>query len=421
MPAVPKHVVPVVVQQHAEESAILRNIRSVLVAAPHLKLHHLRRLDDRIAAHLDGLAVAGEYGSGLCDAALENPGAGEVFAVAVRALESRDARRLDRLFALAAAVPEAWRGLISAFGWVSGSSLQGTIKELLASKDALRRGVGIAACTMHRVDPAGALDAAMADPDARLRARALRAAGEVGRLALQGACLRAMGDEDAACRFWAAWSALLLGERRESIRTLVRIADQPGPFRERALRAAMSGAELRDSQAYLKRLSQDPAGVRDLIQAVGVVGDPHFVPWLIRQMEDLKATRLAGEAFSLITGLDLSFLDLDKRPPEGIETGPTENPEDEDVAMDPDDSLPWPDVAKIQAWWAANGARFQAGTRRFMGEPIGRENCLRALREGFQRQRAAAALHLCLLNPGTPFFPVRAPAWRQQRWLARMG
>jgi hypothetical protein len=56
-----------------------------------------------------------------------------------------------------------------------------------------------------------------------------------------------------------------------------------------------------------------------------------------------------------------------------------------------------------------------------MGEPIGRQNCLRALREGFQRQRAAAALHLCLLNPGTPFFPVRAPAWRQQRWLAGAG
>jgi uncharacterized protein (TIGR02270 family) len=273
---------------------------------------------------------------------------------------------------------------------------------------------------MHRVDPAGALDSAIADADPQLRARGLGAAGEVGRLALQGACLRAMGDEDPACRFWSAWSALLLGDRREAIRTLVRIADQPGSFRERALRAAMSAAELRDSQAYLKRMSQDAGRVRDLIQAVGVVGDPHFVPWLIRQMENIETSRLAGEAFSFITGLDLSFLDLDKRPPEGAGSGPTDNPEDEDVSMDPDDSLPWPDVAKIQAWWAANGARFQAGTRWFMGEPIGRENCLRVLSDGFQRQRAAAALHLCLLIPGTPLFPLRAPAWRQQRWLARM-
>jgi hypothetical protein len=55
------HVLPVV-QQHAEETAFLRNVRSVLVAAPHVKLLHLRRLDDRLAAHLDGLAVAGEFG-----------------------------------------------------------------------------------------------------------------------------------------------------------------------------------------------------------------------------------------------------------------------------------------------------------------------------------------------------------------------
>ena len=65
--------IPLVVQQHVEEAAILRNIRAVLVRAPHVKLHHLRRLDDRLAAHLDGLAVAGEFGRRLCESALANP------------------------------------------------------------------------------------------------------------------------------------------------------------------------------------------------------------------------------------------------------------------------------------------------------------------------------------------------------------
>jgi hypothetical protein len=55
-----------------------------------------------------------------------------------------------------------------------------------------------------------------------------------------------------------------------------------------------------------------------------------------------------------------------------------------------------------------------------MGEPLNRENCLRVLKEGFQRQRIAAALYLSLLNPGTPLFEWRAPAWRQQRLLATM-
>lgn len=77
--------IPVVVAQLVEESATLRHTRSVLVRAPHVKLLHLGRLDERIAAHLDGVAVAGEFGWKLCEAALENPGVGEVFAAAVRA------------------------------------------------------------------------------------------------------------------------------------------------------------------------------------------------------------------------------------------------------------------------------------------------------------------------------------------------
>ena len=68
--------IPVVVHQHAEESALLRHVRSVLVRAPHVRLRHLRRLDDRISAHLDGVAVAGTYGHSVCQAALERPGRG---------------------------------------------------------------------------------------------------------------------------------------------------------------------------------------------------------------------------------------------------------------------------------------------------------------------------------------------------------
>ena len=52
-----------------------------------------------------------------------------------------------------------------------------------------------------------------------------------------------------------------------------------------------------------------------LIQGAGIAGDPSYVPWLIKQMKDLKLTRLAGESFSLITGLDLAYLDLERRPP----------------------------------------------------------------------------------------------------------
>ena len=145
--------IPVVVQQHVEESAHLRHVRSVLVRAPHVRLRHLRRLDDRIAAHLDGLAVAGKYATTLCTAALERTGAGEVFALAIRLLDERDERGLDRLVALAAALPDARRGLLSAFGWVSAAQLRGIVQPLLASADAHRRALAVDACPGWTPDP----------------------------------------------------------------------------------------------------------------------------------------------------------------------------------------------------------------------------------------------------------------------------
>jgi uncharacterized protein (TIGR02270 family) len=141
---------------------------------------------------------------------------------------------------------------------------------------------------------------------------------------------------------------------------------------------------------------------------------------LIGHRQDDKVARLAGEAFSMITGLDLSLPPLYRSQPEDFQSGASEDPKDENVAIDEDDGLPWPDPEQVQRWWSANQARFVAGTRYFMGEALSRELCIRVLKDGFQRQRIAAAEYLCLLQPGTPLFNTAAPAWRQQRLLSRL-
>lgn len=412
-------VIPVVVWQHVEDAALLANTRTHLVRAPHVKLHHLRRLDDRLAAHLDGMAVAGDDAAALAMAALERPGPGEIFAATVGAIESRDPARLDRLLTIIEAVPDSRPGLVSAFGWVSASTLRGITRPLLESPKAFHRQVGLAACAKHQVDPGAVLGTALNDADPALRARALRVAGERGQVDLLQACLNALADGDARCAFEAACAAVLLGDRVTAVTALHAIGAEPGPWRGRALGLALKLQTPAAAQASLKALSQDLTGARQLIQAIGVAGDPHYMPWLIQQMHDPKLTRLAGESFSRITGLDLADLDLDRKPPENIELGPDDDPDDANVAMDEDDSLPWPDPEKIAAWWQANTARFAAGTRYFMGERPSPAHCLGVLKTGFQRQRIAAAQYLCLMNPGTPMFNTAAPAWRQQRLLAQ--
>lgn len=438
--------IPAVVSQHVEEAAHLRHVRSVLVRAPHVKLHQLGRLDERIAAHLDGIAVAGDYGLRLCTEALASPGAGEVFALAVRALELRDAARLLKLFDLAEAEPAAERGLISAFGWVSAPLLQGTIRALLAAPRPTMRRVALAACAMHRVDPGQALDAALQAEDAGLRERAWRVAAASTRVerlaALEAAAAAPIEPGDgAAARADPAWhaaqAAVLLGSRGAALQRLLSVSDTATPTGDLAAELALRVVELPQAQAQLRgwatrAAEPGPAGVaakRRLIRRCGVVGDPQLVPWLIAQMEDLHWSRLAGEAFTLITGADLAWLDLERKPPEaaadgsgeGRYGGPTEDPADDDVALDEDESLPWPDVAKVQTWWARQAARFPAGQRFFMGSAPSPAEAARVLREGGQRQRHAAALWACVLEPGRGLFPTAAPAWRQKRWLAAAG
>jgi len=409
-----------IVQQHAEEAAILHNIRSAQVMAPHIKLHHLRRIDDRIAAHLDGLAVAGEYGLRVCDTALESPGIGEIFVSTVQAIENKDGQRLEKLLALVNAVPAAQPGLISALDWVSAQFLQGVGVTLLTAMDSCRQQAGISACIAHRIDPGAILGRLVTHAEPQLRARALRAAGELGRRDLRSVCEQYLMDQDVTCCFWAAWSAILLGNRASAISVLKEYSLMANPFQEQALELILKVLPLTDTHLLLKTLAQDTAGMRYLVRGAGVAGDPYYIPWLIRQMDNPKFSRLAGESFSLMTGLDLAYLDLEREAPKDIESGPNDDPADENVAMDEDDDLPWPDPVKIQYWWDTNSARFPNGERYFMGGRITHEHCVKVLKEGYQRQRTAAAQYLCLLNPGNSIFPVSAPAWRQQRWLNQM-
>lgn len=336
-------------------------------------------------------------------------------------LQIKDAALFDAVVAQANVSASSKRGLVSALGWVSAHSLKGMGAALLSRREPFLVEMGIAACEAHRVDPGSALDSAIASPDASLRARALRSIGELGRQDLLAACIRQLEDPDPYCAFWAGWSAIALGDRGPAVESVARMCMVPGPCRARALQSIVRTLDGPKALALVRALAQDPVNDRVVIRAVGVAGDPAGLPWLIDRMDDPATARIAGESFSLATGVDLARLELEKAQPEDVEPGATEDPDDDNVAVDEDEGLPWPDRAKVAAWWQSNSHRFPAGRRFFMGEQPNIDNCSRVLCHGYQRQRIAAAEHLCLLKPGTKLFPTRAPAWRQQRWLDAMG
>lgn len=96
-----------IVDQHAEEAAFLALLRDYAVRAPHYDLEELAELDQRIEAHLDGLAIAGQAGHDALLEQLDAHAQGEAFALAVLAMQAGDDALIGRMRACLAASPEA--------------------------------------------------------------------------------------------------------------------------------------------------------------------------------------------------------------------------------------------------------------------------------------------------------------------------
>jgi uncharacterized protein (TIGR02270 family) len=411
-----------VIDQYVDSAIALGYARPRLVLSPAQNLSTLSAFDDRLEANLEALQTVGTPGQRALEAQLIDSGNGSVFPCAVGTIMAGESARLDALISREEADGGSCEGVEQALGWVSAVHLRGIVSALLASGVDTRRRLGLAACMSHRVSPgsvlADILTASASQPD--LLQMALEVVGTIGLQDYAPLCAQFVGAEDTSTRFEAASALVMLGDRERGPDALFSFIEPDGAWAAPAAAIGLRAVPVAAAHGVLQRLRRIPGHARTLIAGAGIAGDSYYVPWLIKQMEDPKVTRLAGESFSFITGLDLAYLDLERKPPEGVELGPTDNPEDENVAMDPDDGLPWPDPAKIEKWWDANKHRFQPGVRYFMGEPVNVENCKRVLREGYQRQRRAAALYLSLLQPGTPLFNTSAPAWRQQRLLAKM-
>lgn len=406
-----------IITQHLEEVAFLWLVRESGIEAPNYSLTDLGKLDDRVDAHLDGLRIAGEGGRKVCQNALKQEESGEVFTASVQAFESGEESAVRDVIDVGCSSLELSLGVISALGWLPFHQAISYIERFLVAESSSLRWIGIAAAALHRQDPGPALVDALSDNDLLLRARALRAVGQLGRRELLPQLRENLTNEDEKCRFCAAWSATLLAEDAEAIRVLQAVAESNSPWREEAVQMAVRRMEPSAANDWLDALAEKPELARLAVIGSGVVGDVGAIPWLIKMMAAPALARVAGEAFTMLTGVDLAYEDMESEWPEGFEAGPTEDPEDENVEMDADENLPWPNAELIQRWWEQHQGDYSRKQRYLLGEVIEEEWLWNVLRNGRQRQRAAAAIELAIKNPGQPLFEVRAPGFRQQQML----
>ena len=373
------------------------------------------KLDQRLEAHIDGLRVEADQAWEICKKTLASDYAEDMFAAAVLAFDSNDETRIQDVMTAVDQNQNKAGVLISALGWLTFKQAEPHIEQLLADESDVHRSIGIAASAIHRQDPGHHLDKTVYDASPLLMAYGLRAYGELGRsINLSPYSLHdSFSDNDPEIRFSAAWSAARAGNLG-AVETLKNMVAPGSLYTDKALNMAMRCMKPAHAHDWQKNLAASPDTLRLAVIGAGVIGDPALVPWLIEQMTTPALARVAGEAFTMITGIDIEREELQGSQPDGFSAGPNDDPLDHTVALDADDNLPWPNGELIAAWWSKNKDTYPSGARHLLGKPLSVNHLQQVLKTGLQRQRAAAALELAIMQPGKPLFNVQAPGFRQR-------
>lgn len=403
-----------VYERFVDDASFLWVLRSVALNQPHYQLMDLHELENRINANLDGLFTAPEIAWALCEDALEFEEPGEVFTSAIFAFRSLEADKIQKVVEVGLSNSEATKGLVSALAWLPDEITSMWIEKFIRSKDLHHKQLAIACMGAKRKDPGEYLLALLQREDCTahemLHARMIRLIGEIARLDLVPAVNAAMESSSDEVKFWALWSAALLGNKA-IYPQLEAFVVEPNSKQDIAAAIYFRCAPTDQSKKLISELSKDELSKRIILKACAALGDPQVIPWVIQQMENSAYARVAGETFTQITGIYLEENNLDIEVPDVfLETDmqPNDDAEDESVALDEDENLPWPDVNKIKYIWQKYSGKYQQGTRYLAGRVISRDTLLETVRTGYQRQRRAAALELALSDPALPLININS-------------
>ena len=400
-----------VYEQYVNESSFLWILRSIAINEPHNDLNDILALENRINAQVDGLMTSIDLGWEACEQGLELSEPGEVFTALLFSMRTHDSIKIKEVVDVGLQSDATIKGLISAIGWLPNDIANTWIERFINGKDMRHKYLGIAACSVRRIDPGNALTSILKREDCMqdvfLYSRALRLVGELRRQDCMPFISKAISDDSEDINFWANWSSVLMG-KRSNVSNLKKYVFDSGELQNKALQLSFRVLPIDEARQWISELSKNENQVRAVIKSTGVLGDPHAVNWLITKMQNPLYAKLAAESFTYITGVDFEKHDLAITEPSDYPTIPNDNPDDEFVALDEDENLPYPDVEKVTAIWQKFGQKFIVGKRYFLGQLITPDLLKDRLQNGTQRQRHGAALELALCENESPLINTTA-------------
>ncbi|WP_164017814.1 TIGR02270 family protein [Pyxidicoccus trucidator] len=407
-------VIPEVLEEHLDEASFhwLR-WEKALRSSEH-DLPDTAAQEERLMAHLDGLVVAGPDAEPLLVPALDSEEPGRVDAAAFALLEGHP-KGVDEVLARLRAAPPALRpSLERALELGSSRELDARLVPLLDSDDAALAAAALRVLTARDAVPPEPLERLLRHEVPEVRMAALAAIAGSALTMAPERLLPGLASTHSGIRT-ATVEAGLTRHLRPALATCRDLLGaEAAEAREAMLLLALGGADA--DVLLLEERAEAPGQRADALWALGFTGHVRAAEVALRWMEDKSVARLAGEAFSAITGLKPSGPYALPPEEEAVEE---EEDLDADLVPGPEAALPRPAARAVQAWWKQHASRFQRGTRYLEGRPLDAAALLGALEGGSMRRRHVLARELAIRSRGSHRVRTLGPTWRQDEDLAR--
>ena len=318
--------------------------------------------EERLLAHLDGLVLGGQpVAQKLLVPALAGDDLGGVAAAAWALLQAEDADHQDTVIEmLPAAAPPAQAAIARALYLAPRADISRLMPLWFEGAPNLR---AMVLDVFGPREPDWArehIDPAMRSGQPPLVAAGLRAIRNLRERALLDWVTVASQSDDIEVRLEAmrtglafavktAWNECRIfagGSAELSRLSLGLLATSPDP----------------NDRSFVRSKAQNADPGLHALWALGFAGDADSAEVLVQAMADAKKSRVAGEAFSAITGLAIAG--------EMAKPGETQGPDVEEVAAEdpppsvqPADFLPEPQAESVKKWWDKARRRFIPGAR----------------------------------------------------------
>lgn len=387
------------IEKYVEDASLLWLTREMAVAQPCYFKADIDAMDSRLESNLQSLYTAPEEVWAVCERKLQQLQPGYVFTSAIVAFRSLEASKIQSIVTFAIEREQVVQELVSAIVWLPAHVSELWVQKLLRSKDFAHKWLALCVMRAQQRNPGSLLEVILQRDDCydheKLHSEALRLVGELKLhqylpyINLASNYRRESSEE---IWFWSRWALFLLGDDSE-LEEIEAYILQGGQFQEEAIRVYFRVAPISRAKAVIAQLVKSRASIRCAIRSSMILGDPHIIPWLLAIMSQSEFARVAGEAFSHITGIDLEAHQLHIALPS---LSAALDPREDYTDLDKDETLPWPDREKIKAVWQKYGSQFKMGIRYFNGKMV--KDCIftDVLQSGDQRSRLWASYELAL-------------------------